>query len=171
MSFLGKGVVPRPGAQQEIFVPEITPAGASHHPRRLRDGKRLGLPRSADADSVADETCLLCGREILSTDEVDEEHPLPQWLQKLTDTKGSPTWELVLPDVASPLRKDFAFDAHKSCNSAFGRSIEEPASEVMRAILSGSTARARDIDVLLDWLDKIRSNGSSRYAAKRGPPS
>lgn len=102
--------------------------------------------------------CVFCGGP---PQEKNKEHIIPQWLLRLT---GDPAREVYLGRDWSkkdlPKRvfsfKAFTFPACTSCNTHFAR-LEADAQRVVTMMLTDGQLDAADVDILLDWLDKVRT--------------
>jgi hypothetical protein len=104
--------------------------------------------------------CVFCGRRPPA--EKNKEHVIPQWLIKHT---GDPNRQINLGSLygrhEAETPKTFAFDqlrfpACRRCNTEYGAKLEDVAKPVMLKLLDAEAVSASDIDVLLDWLDKVR---------------
>ncbi len=103
--------------------------------------------------------CVFCGQR---PDNKTKEHVIPRWLIEATgDPKRMVSFgtHKLTPEDSSPKR--FAFDqlsfpACASCNSRFSK-LEDKAKSVMESLLGKKSLRMCDLDVLLDWLDKVRT--------------
>lgn len=102
--------------------------------------------------------CVFCGNPPQGK---TREHILPQWLLRLT---GDPARKVYLGRDWSkkdlPKRvfsfKSFTFPACASCNTRFAK-LEADAQRVVTTMLSAGHLVADDFDILLDWLDKVRT--------------
>lgn len=101
--------------------------------------------------------CVFCGAEPLAK---SEEHVVPTWLIKLT---GDPKREFFMGydfrKSNRPLRRFSAdslqFPACAECNNRFSK-VESEVEDIMGKILGNLYLDAHKIDVLFDWLDKVR---------------
>jgi len=101
--------------------------------------------------------CVFCGGEPSSK---TKEHVVPQWLIELT---GQPNRLFYL---GLDLRKchglrtfsasNLHFPACQKCNSDFSE-FESEAKTVLERILTNSSLDAKEIDILFDWFDKVRT--------------
>ena len=102
--------------------------------------------------------CVFCGNPPLDK---NKEHILPQWLLRLT---GDPSRQVYLGRDWSkkdlPKRvfsfKSFTFPACTLCNTHFAK-METEAQRIVTTMLNNGPLNADDIDVLMDWLDKVRT--------------
>jgi hypothetical protein len=103
--------------------------------------------------------CVFCGRKPV---EKNREHVIPQWLIKHTGKPGRPINLGSLHGLyGAETLKTFAFGkltfpACTTCNRKYGKELEEVARPVILKLLEAEAVSASDIDVLLDWLDKVR---------------
>lgn len=101
--------------------------------------------------------CVFCGRKPSSK---SKEHVVPEWLIELT---GNPKREFYLGfDLRKkdrPLRrfaaKSLHFPACDKCNNKSSE-LESRAQDIMGKILGNLPVDAYEIDVFLDWFDKVR---------------
>lgn len=99
--------------------------------------------------------CVFCGNK---PNDKNKEHIFPKWLLKMTgfDKKqmsvGS-NWETKKEIVFNSL--SYTFPACKSCNDAFAL-IEGQVKPIMEKLLLDQSVTGHDIELLLDWFDKIR---------------
>ncbi|MBI4310794.1 MAG: hypothetical protein HY681_03340 [Chloroflexi bacterium] len=115
-----------------------------------------GEPEKQDASGQRLRHCIFCGkRPVRKT----KEHVLPQWLIRVT---GDPA----RPFHVDPLVRDnlgttmfgfnrFVFPACSLCNEQFS-SLESTAKPVMGKLLEAQPITPDEVNVLLDWFDKIR---------------
>lgn len=108
--------------------------------------------------------CIFCGENV---SEKTKEHIIPQWLMKLT---GDPNRQikvgLNLPQImdgtlgGNPVRqfsfKSFQFPACSKCNSAYS-DLEVITKSIVEKILNNEDISVKELDVLMDWFDKIRT--------------
>jgi hypothetical protein len=102
--------------------------------------------------------CIFCGRR--PPLDKNDEHVIPKWLIMHT---GDPKRQISLGSLYGRVEypKTFAFDqlkfpACRRCNETYGRNLEEAAKPVISKLLDAESVSASDIDILLDWLDKVR---------------
>lgn len=100
--------------------------------------------------------CVFCGEP--PTDKTNE-HVIPRWLIEMT---GSTTRSIRFPlfrlDGTTPPNLTFdglSFPACAVCNNAFSN-MEVSTKKVISNILSNQLITVEDVDLLLDWLDKVR---------------
>jgi hypothetical protein len=106
--------------------------------------------------------CVFCGRK---PDKKTKEHIIPRWLIEIT---GDPKRKISIgPFVSRYISKgeeelikefsydDFTFPACQKCNEEFGQ-LEGLVKPIIVRLLSRQKLAAHDIDLLLDWLDKVR---------------
>lgn len=104
-----------------------------------------------------DKFCVFCGKK---PQEKNKEHILPKWLIELT---GDPGREIYIGRkwTDSELNKrqflisSFTFPSCKKCNDEFSN-LERKAKEIVLKLLDKKPLCVFDIDILLDWLDKVR---------------
>lgn len=102
--------------------------------------------------------CVFCGKP---PQRKNREHVLPQWLLRLT---GDPNRSVYLgrdwskPELPKRVFSfgSFAFPACTKCNKHYS-SLEAQAQRIVTAMLHDEPLAAADIDLLLDWLDKVRT--------------
>ena len=104
-------------------------------------------------------TCVFCGHRPESK---TKEHVIPRWLIQATgDPKRFVSFGTYTLHEKEPTLKTFSFDqltfpACASCNGDFSR-LEASAKDVMERLLARKPLNNRDFDILLDWLDKVRT--------------
>ena len=102
---------------------------------------------------------MFCG---LRPESKTKEHVIPKWLIQATgDPKRSVSFGTYNLNEREPSPKTFAFDqltfpACGNCNSDFSR-LEHRAKVVMESLLARKPLGSADLNVLLDWLDKVRT--------------
>lgn len=93
--------------------------------------------------------CVFCGRHPVDK---NKEHVIPQWLIRETGRTK-------LPIVDQPDKKigfmAFTMPACTACNERYSK-LESDTQSIMQKILSGCSVDATEIDILLDWFDKVR---------------
>jgi len=102
--------------------------------------------------------CVFCGGP---PKKKNREHVVPRWLLALT---GNPSRQAFLGrdwwHPSLPLRvysfDAFTFPACEACNTAFSR-LESEAKRVLTTLLELRAVTCDDLNVLLDWLDKVRT--------------
>lgn len=95
--------------------------------------------------------CVFCGKK---PENKNAEHIIPQWLINLTGNKAR-TCNL---EGAAPNNMPFIafkFPACEKCNTEFS-ALEGAVKPVVMNILAGNPVTAKDINLLLDWMDKVR---------------
>jgi hypothetical protein len=101
--------------------------------------------------------CVFCGKKPKTK---NKEHIIPQWLIKYT---GDPNRKAFFgfdfvsekPSMRTYAFDSFSFPACIECNSEFSI-LETMAQSVVTSIIDEREVDSRDINILLDWLDKIR---------------
>jgi hypothetical protein len=99
--------------------------------------------------------CVFCGQRPA---EKTREHILPEWLLEMT---GDPTRTAVMgfnPDTGMPIVfawSALTMPACDACNNRYSK-LEDATKPVVRKILKREMTTASEVDVLLDWLDKVR---------------
>ncbi|MFE4047145.1 hypothetical protein [Priestia sp. YIM B13490] len=93
--------------------------------------------------------CIFCGNK---PQDKTNEHVIPQWLIELT---GNPSRK-----ANFALNKQFAFSSFKFpacniCNNKFS-GMEGAVKHIIINLLNGQPIKALDLNLLLDWLDKVR---------------
>lgn len=102
-----------------------------------------------------DKFCIFCG---LRPQAKNKEHVIPTWLMRHT---GDPNRTVNLPFLGGPRPftrsfSSFHFPACESCNNDFF-ALEASAKSVILRLLDQEELSCDDWDVILDWLDKIRT--------------
>lgn len=101
--------------------------------------------------------CVFCGERPESK---NKEHIIPLWLIELTgDPKRRARFGLDL-EKETPAVREFSFDsftfpACSVCNSSFGALEAEAKAVITRVLLCQALSEAH-LNILLDWLDKVR---------------
>jgi len=99
--------------------------------------------------------CVFCGRWPARK---NKEHVLPRWLLELTGNPGR-TARFGIKYFTDEERRfafdRFAFPACTACNERYS-TLESATKRVVERIFKVQKIRADDVDVLLDWLDKVR---------------
>lgn len=98
--------------------------------------------------------CVFCNeRPIKKT----KEHVLPEWLIELTGGSNRPLWKYTVNKIEKSLPSfdSFVFPACDACNQSYSR-LEAQAKSVVDDILNDRKLSAREVEILLDWMDKIR---------------
>lgn len=107
--------------------------------------------------------CVFCGG---NPDNKNKEHIIPKWLIKLTGDENriislglnfNDLFENNTVDFKNRLFsfKSFQFPACTSCNSKYSE-FENKTSKTFKKILNNEYIDAYEIDLLLDWFDKLR---------------
>jgi len=99
--------------------------------------------------------CIFCGNPPQNK---NKEHIFPQWLLKLTgyDKKKASVgsnWKTGEEIVFNT--KAYTFPSCTSCNSNFGE-IEAKVKPIFDKLMSDQNVRTSDLELLLDWFDKVR---------------
>jgi hypothetical protein len=102
--------------------------------------------------------CVFCGSKPQNK---NKEHVLPRWLIELTgdpNRKGFFGRDWTKDDLPERIYSfsSFTFPACTSCNDA-ASGLEAKAKDVVLSMLGSEAISAADIDILLDWLDKVRT--------------
>ena len=137
-------------------------------PRRFRLGGRLELPNSSLIERTPFLTCVLCGGLIIN-EQPNQEHPLPQWLHNFAGEVGDRKANAfnVLKN-ANPTWRQLCLASHGSCNSKFGRKVEEPVITPFKSVVAGGRVTWMELDAIFDWLDKIKASAAHMALALRG---
>lgn len=100
--------------------------------------------------------CVFCGNKPQSK---NKEHVIPQWLLELT---GDPKriFYLGTPWISASSERSYAasqfqFPACQKCNERYS-DLEGKAKNVIETILNNGKVTIEEIDLLLDWFDKVR---------------
>lgn len=96
--------------------------------------------------------CVFCGNP--PTDK-NAEHVIPQWLMEMTGKKSRPCFLGNILNGKSIAFHAFKFPACEECNSKFA-AMEGSAKQIMQKILNGQSVSAPELNLLLDWFDKVR---------------
>jgi hypothetical protein len=102
--------------------------------------------------------CVFCGEKPQSK---NKEHILPQWLLRMT---GNPNREVLLGRKwnSESLEErrfsitSFTFPACEACNSKYAE-LEGKTKFVVEKILAKQPLDNLELDLLLDWFDKVRT--------------
>jgi hypothetical protein len=99
--------------------------------------------------------CIFCGNPPQNK---NKEHIFPQWLLKLTgfDQKKASVgtnWEKGEEIVFNT--QAYTFPSCTSCNSNFGK-IESKVGAIFEKLMSDQDVTVPEIEILLDWFDKVR---------------
>ncbi|WP_405296663.1 hypothetical protein [Algibacter sp. Ld11] len=98
-------------------------------------------------------TCIFCGKK---PDKKTKEHVIPRWLIEMT---GEPNRTTFIGKYKDTLRKfpwqNFTFPACNKCNQEFAE-LEGKAKLVFINLLDKKKIATEQINILLDWLDKVR---------------
>lgn len=100
--------------------------------------------------------CIFCGQK---PEKKTKEHVIPRWLIEST---GDPSRVIHLgPLMTSRKPIGFAYDqlhfpACKGCNERYGTILEAEAQRVMTRVLAYEAISSANVDMLLDWFDKVR---------------
>ena len=96
--------------------------------------------------------CVFCGQP--PTDK-NAEHVIPQWLMELTGKKSRPCYLGNILDGKSIAFQAFKFPACEECNSKYAK-LEAVVKPIIVNILDGKSVSAENLNLLLDWFDKVR---------------
>ncbi|MFF0924794.1 hypothetical protein ACFYE8_35025 [Rhizobium leguminosarum] len=166
MSFGGDGV---PGIER---TPEILQLEGWEHPfiaRRFEAGGRFKVTDGPISSKIPLTTCVLCGGIIFPDDQRNMEHPLPRWVHRIAGEVGElKSSAITLEAGPNPTWRQLELAAHERCNTAFGEHIEIPARKAIGTMVDGGMVYAKQIDVVLDWLDKVRSSSAHMATAFTG---
>lgn len=120
------------------------------------DGKKERNPKPPGTRRL----CVFCGKK---PTEKNREHVVPRWLLEMTGTSKrlatfAPVWnssEGKLGVLRIPFTK-FEFPACKKCNERFSE-LEGAARQIVEKMLSHEAISQHDLEILLSWLDKVRT--------------
>ena len=104
-----------------------------------------------------DKFCVFCGQK---PEEKSFEHVIPQWLIELTgNPKRNAHFGYEFKNTL-PKQRTFSFDSFKfpscmSCNQKHSR-LESATKQIVVKILNSDFLSSKDLNILLDWFDKIR---------------
>ncbi|UYV15423.1 hypothetical protein [Porphyrobacter sp. ULC335] len=117
--------------------------------------QRHHLPMKASPEKA----CVFCGQP---PEEKTKEHVVPLWVMKLTgDEKRTAFFGVHYANGPENLQvRQHAFSSYtlpacKTCNDTFAV-LEDFAKRVVEKLLSEQPLTAADVEILLDWLDKVR---------------
>lgn len=99
--------------------------------------------------------CIFCGN---SPEDKNKEHIIPKWLMRMTDTENKKMSVGINWKEGTDIQlnfKAFTFPACTKCNTEFA-DIEGRMKPIMERILNDDYVSAKDLLLMLDWLDKIR---------------
>jgi hypothetical protein len=102
--------------------------------------------------------CVFCGEK---PKEKNAEHIIPKWLIELTGNPKRKANFGYQHDIETyPKRRTFSFDAFKfpscaSCNQKYAVH-EATTKSIIEKMLVSDPLSASDINILLDWFDKVR---------------
>ena len=99
--------------------------------------------------------CIFCGNP---PQDKNKEHIFPQWLLKLTgfDQKKASVgsnWKTGEEFIFNT--KSYTFPSCTSCNDEFGK-IESKVKPIFEKLMSDQNVIASELELLLDWFDKVR---------------
>lgn len=102
--------------------------------------------------------CVFCGEE---PENKNKEHIFPKWLLKMTNfDKGNKSvgsnWNTGEELVFNML--SYTFPSCKVCNDIFGK-IESKVKPIFEKLLIDKDVTGEELELLLDWFDKIRISG------------
>lgn len=102
--------------------------------------------------------CVFCGEK---PDRKTKEHILPRWLIELTGKPNRSAFFGFRKDIQKGFEKraysfsQFTFPACGDCNSRYS-ALESATKAIFQRILEDKDVTAKDVSLLLDWLDKVR---------------
>lgn len=105
-----------------------------------------------------DKFCVFCGKK---PKEKTTEHIIPKWLIEFTGNPKRKAYFGYQHEIKShPQRRTFSFDAFKfpsctSCNQKHS-SLEAITKSIIESILAYDSLSASNINILLNWFDKVR---------------
>ena len=104
-------------------------------------------------------TCVFCGN---APEDKTKEHVIPKWMLRMSGQENREAFFGVRysegPEKLAVHRHAFGaytFPACASCNATFAQ-LEYLAKGVFEKLLSESTVSASEVEILFDWLDKVR---------------
>lgn len=95
--------------------------------------------------------CVFCGNP---PENKNMEHVIPQWLSKYTERFNEECHQKTVTDAKIRFR-NLKFPACTKCNDAFGK-LESATKPILLSIMEGKPVSGEQINILLDWFDKIR---------------
>jgi hypothetical protein len=105
-----------------------------------------------------DKFCVFCGEK---PEQKSAEHIMPKWLIELTGNPKRKAYFGYQPEIMPhPQLRTFSFDAFKfpscaSCNQKYS-GLEATTKSIIEKMLVSDSLSATDINILLDWFDKVR---------------
>ncbi|WP_153003885.1 hypothetical protein [Aureimonas ureilytica] len=126
------------------------------YPLRIDPGKELSKIFGRKY-LTSPHTCILCGGVVMPNEITNEEHTIPKWLMRFTNSHNNQPLELLEKESDNITRIKTTFVSHAFCNSQFGEKIEIPGSKALKKIFSRDKISSKDILYLLNWMDKIRT--------------
>ena len=105
-----------------------------------------------------DKFCVFCGEK---PEQKNAEHIMPKWLIQLTGNPKRKAYFGYQHEIKPyPQRRAFSFDAFKfpscaSCNQKYS-GLEATTKSIIEKMLVSDPLSASDINILLDWFDKVR---------------
>lgn len=91
--------------------------------------------------------CVFCGKEVKSK---SKEHVIPQWLIKHTNRTDKLIY--INPNITAFKYMSFTFPA---CNEKYSK-LESATKPVLLNLMDGRAVTPEQIDILLDWFNKVR---------------
>jgi hypothetical protein len=165
MSFGGEGLI---GGEITVEVARPVAEGRGFIPKRFEMGGRLGIEDSAAIRTTVFSTCVLCGGIIINEPRNDE-HPLPQWLHRYAGNSGdSPAGAFKIGKTTAPTWRQLCLASHQSCNSTFASKLENPVIKPFKHVVEGGRVTWSDLDLIFDWLDKVKASAALMGAAVDG---
>lgn len=101
---------------------------------------------------MAEKFCIFCGKKPQNK---NMEHVIPQWLIKLTEREKKDVFDGTPANHKHINFMQFKFPACEVCNSKYSE-LEAQTKPILETVLSGGTLTGTDLNILLDWFDKIR---------------
>jgi hypothetical protein len=96
--------------------------------------------------------CIFCGGKPQNK---NKEHVIPQWLSKYLDRYQAECDLSPVTDLKIPFSR-LTFPACEKCNSADSK-LEAEAKNVIEKLMESKSVTGAEINVLLDWFDKLRT--------------
>lgn len=165
MSKGGDGVI---DTETMVEAARLFDNGAKFITRRFQMGGKLNISDSTSIKSTLFTTCVLCGGIIHDKNQT-QEHPLPQWLHRYAgDVNENKAEAFRIENNVEPTWRQLCLASHSQCNAQFARKIEDPAKSAVTSIVEGGRVTSFQLDLMFDWLDKVKSASSHMGVALRG---